>query len=56
MDTRIGRQSPTVSVILPYTDTVGQEAIDLYNGAGNLERPAKNGVSFNKNAAEEIDV
>ena len=35
MDTRQGRQSPTVSVILPYTDTVGQEAIDLYNGAGN---------------------
>lgn len=31
MDTRIGRQSPTVSVILPYTDTKGQEAIDLYN-------------------------
>lgn len=31
MDTRIGRQSPTVSVILPYHDTKGMEAIDLYN-------------------------
>lgn len=31
MDTRIGRQSPTVSVILPYSDTKGPEAIALYN-------------------------
>ena len=27
----IGRQSPTVSVILPYQSTKGQEAVDLYN-------------------------
>lgn len=32
MDTRIGRQSPTVSVILPYSDTKGPEAVELYNG------------------------
>ena len=31
MDTRIGRQTPTVSVILPYSDTKGPEAIALYN-------------------------
>lgn len=31
---RIGRQTPTVSVILPYSDTLGQEAIDLYNETG----------------------
>lgn len=31
MDTRVGRQSPTVSVILPYQDTKGPEAVDLYN-------------------------
>lgn len=31
MDTRQGRQSPTVSVILPYSDTKGPEAIELYN-------------------------
>ena len=31
MDTRKGRQSPTVSVILPYEETKGQEAIDLYD-------------------------
>ena len=28
---RVGRQSPTVSVILPYTETKGPEAIELYN-------------------------
>lgn len=33
MDTRQGRQSPTVSVILPYTDTKGPEAIELYNAS-----------------------
>ena len=31
MDTRQGRQTPTVSVILPYSDTLGQEAVELYN-------------------------
>lgn len=28
---RVGRSSPTVSVILPYESTKGQEAVDLYN-------------------------
>lgn len=28
---KVGRQSPTVSVILPYTETKGPEAIELYN-------------------------
>lgn len=32
---RVGRQSPTVSVILPYTDTKGAEAIALYNASEN---------------------
>ena len=31
MDTRIGRQTPTVSVILPYQQTRGPEAVALYN-------------------------
>ena len=34
MDTRTGRQDPTVSVILPYKSTKGQEAIDIYNQTG----------------------
>lgn len=28
---RVGRQSPTVSVVLPYKETKGQEAVELYN-------------------------
>lgn len=31
---RIGRQTPTKSIVLPYTETRGQEAIDLYNSSG----------------------
>lgn len=31
---RKGRQTPTKSVVLPYTQTHGQEAIDLYNSSG----------------------
>lgn len=31
---RKGRQTPTKSIVLPYTETKGQEAIDLYNSSG----------------------
>lgn len=31
----VGRQSPTVSVILPYQETKGQEAVSLYNETEN---------------------
>ena len=31
MDTRTGRESPTVSVVLPYQDTAAKEAVELYN-------------------------
>ena len=40
---RVGRQSPTVSVILPYTDTKGQEAGDLYSNKYVCESNLKNG-------------
>lgn len=32
---RVGNQTPTVSVVLPYTETRGQEAVDLYNQSEN---------------------
>lgn len=35
---RIGRQTPTQSVVLPYSDTKGQEAIDLYNKSSRKAR------------------
>ncbi len=31
---RKGRQTPTKSIVLPYTETKGQEAIELYNSSG----------------------
>jgi phage terminase large subunit-like protein len=33
-ESRIGRQTPTQSVVLPYTETHGEEAIKLYNSSG----------------------
>lgn len=33
-EVRKGRQTPTKSIVLPYTETRGQEAIDLYNSSG----------------------
>jgi hypothetical protein len=33
-EARKGRQTPTQSIILPYTATFGQDAIDLYNSTG----------------------
>lgn len=33
-ETRRGRQTPTQSVVLPYTDTKGSEAVELYNSSG----------------------
>lgn len=38
-ESRIGRQTPTKSIVLPYTETRGQEAIDLYNGSGRTAQP-----------------
>ena len=34
MANRLGRQTPTESVILPYTETYGEEAVNLYNSTG----------------------
>lgn len=33
-EVRKGRQTPTKSIVLPYTETKGAEAIELYNGSG----------------------
>ncbi len=39
---RVGNQTPTVSVVLPYTETRGQEAVDLNDPSENtmMERQA----------------
>ena len=38
-EVRLGRQTPTASVILPYTETKGKEAIDLYNSTSRTAQP-----------------
>ena len=39
METRTGRQEPTTSFILPYTETDGQTAVDLYELTGRTAMP-----------------
>ena len=34
-ETRLGRQTPTQSVVIPYSETRGQEAIETYAKTGN---------------------
>lgn len=61
MEVRYGRQTPTQSLILPYTVTEGQEAIDLYNTTGRtaqewqelLESMIQN---FSRRRAEETEL
>lgn len=46
MDTRYGRQSPTVSVILPYTETKGNEAVGLYNATERTVMPWQEALCY----------
>lgn len=43
---RIGRQTPTQNVTLPYTKTIGQEAVDLYNTSGRTAMPWQEALVF----------
>lgn len=36
---RLGRQTPTKSIVLPYTQSRGQEALDLYSSSGRTAQP-----------------
>lgn len=36
---RYGRQTPTCSVVLPYTSSAGSEAVDIYNRSGRTAQP-----------------
>lgn len=36
---RLGRQTPTTSVVLPYTDSLGAEAVGIYNRSGRSAQP-----------------
>lgn len=36
---RLGRQTPTKAVVLPYETTMGRDAVDLYNTSGRTAQP-----------------
>ncbi|MBP5432329.1 terminase large subunit [Ruminococcus sp.] len=36
---RLGRQTPTTSVVLPYTESHGAEAVEIYNSSGRSAQP-----------------
>lgn len=48
MEARIGRQTPTTSVVLPYDDTLGNEAIELY------EKTNRTAMEWQKNLLSQI--
>ena len=39
MPERTGKQTPTVSVVLPYTESCGTEAAEIYNRSGRTAQP-----------------
>ena len=53
MDVRYGRQTPTSSVVLPYTETLGGEAIDLYKQTGREPQPWQEALVYDIRAVNE---
>lgn len=53
---RVGRQSPTVSVILPYNATKGQEAVELYNGTERSVLEWQEALTYDIMAVNEEDL
>lgn len=51
----VARQTPTTSVILPYTKTHGQEAIDLYNSTGRTAQEWQELLLYDILAVREED-
>ena len=38
-DKRLGRQTPVISVVLPYTQSLGTEAVEIYNRSRRTAQP-----------------
>lgn len=53
---RLGRQTPTKSVILPYENTHGQEAIDIYEKSGRTAQDWQKLLIFDMLAYNEDDL
>ena len=56
MDVRYGRQTPTSSVVLPYTDTLGERAIELYAETGRTPQPWQEALIYDIRALDEEGV
>lgn len=53
MAVRYGRQSPTTSAVLPYTETLGERAIDLYEQTGRTPQPWQEALVYDIRAINE---
>lgn len=53
MDVRYGRQTPTSSVVLPYSETYGGRAIDLYERTGRKPQPWQEALVYDIRAVNE---
>lgn len=52
-ETRIGRQEPTISYVLPYEKTDGETAVDLYELTGRTALPWQQGIIYDILAKNE---
>lgn len=52
-EVRKGRQTPTKSIILPYTETRGQEAIEIYNSSGRTAQEWQELLTYDIMAVNE---
>lgn len=53
MEARKGNQSPTVSVILPYTKTLGQEAVEIYDATERMSLPWQKALLYDTMAVND---
>ena len=53
MDVRYGRQTPTSSVVLPYTETLGERAIGLYEQTGRKPHPWQEALVYDIRAVND---
>ena len=53
MDVRYGRQDPTTSVVLPYTESLGERAISLYKDTGRTPQPWQEALVYDIRAIDE---
>lgn len=53
MADRIGRQTPTTSVVLPYQETHGERAIELYRQTGREPQPWQEAIIYDIRAVDD---